>query len=300
MRTSVIPVSPSKAPAAARYLSCLRPQEILVLQGSPLLGAALAMSHPGAEQIAPLAILTIANVCLVAHIFLINDWSNLTSDLADPNRSSRVFTARGVARNEIAVLSISLLVLSLILFSLINPLTLDLSLAIAVLSALYSLAPFNWKGKPLLNSVAHLTGGALHFLLGYSVWSALDRRGLATAMFFAAVFAAGHLTQEIRDYNGDVLNRIKTNAVIFGPQRTFVASLALFTIAHALLFVLALQGVLPRALAGLVVLYPIHLRWSLDTLGDGLTYASVLRLQARYRALFAIVGLAMLAAFWLA
>jgi 4-hydroxybenzoate polyprenyltransferase len=300
MRTSVIPVSPSKAPAAARYLSCLRPQEILVLQGSPLLGAALAMSHPGAEQIAPLAILTIANVCLVAHIFLINDWSNLTSDLADPNRSPRVFTARGVARNEIAVLSIGLLVLSLILFSLLNPLTLDLSLAIAVLSALYSLAPFNWKGKPLLNSVAHLTGGALHFLLGYSVWSALDRRGLATATFFAAVFAAGHLTQEIRDYNGDVINRIKTNAVIFGPRPTFVASLALFTLAHALLFVLALQGILPRALAGLVILNPIHLRWSLDTLGDGLTYASVLRLQARYRALFAIIGLAMLAAFWLA
>ena len=85
MRTSVIPVSPSKAPAAARYLSCLRTQEILVLQGSPLLGAALATSHPAAEQVAPFAILTIANVCLVAHIFLINDWSNLISDLADPN-----------------------------------------------------------------------------------------------------------------------------------------------------------------------------------------------------------------------
>ena len=109
-------------------------------------------------------------------------------------------------RKEIAALAAGLLVLSLLLFSLLGPLTLGLSLAIAILSALYSLAPFNWKGRPLLNSAAHLAGGALHFLLGYSVWSTIDRRGLAIATFFALTFAAGHLTQEIRDHQGDVLN----------------------------------------------------------------------------------------------
>ena len=88
--------------------------------------------------------------------------------------------------------------------------------------------------------------------------------------------------------------------MIFGPRRTFAASLALFTLAHALLFLLALRGILPHPLAALVVLYPVHLRWSLKTFGDGLTYASICRLQSRYRALYAIIGLAMVAAFWLA
>ncbi|HVG10627.1 MAG TPA: UbiA family prenyltransferase [Thermoanaerobaculia bacterium] len=284
----------------SNYLSCLRLQEILVLQGSPLLGAAFAIRHPPAASVAasvgPLAILAAANVLLVAHIFMLNDWSGLTTDLADPNKAAGVFTARGVGRKEIGGLTALLLALSLLLFSLLGPGTLCLALAIAALSALYSLPRFNWKGRPLFNSAAHLAGGVLHFLLGYSLGNAVDRRGLATATFFALIFAAGHLTQEIRDHQGDILNSIRTNAVAFGQRRTFAASLVLFTLAHALLLLLALQGTLPRPLAALVVLYPIHLCWSLKALAEGLTYASIRRLQARYRALYAIVGLAMVIA----
>lgn len=294
MSTSVIPISAAKA-SAVRYLSCLRPLEILVLQGSPLLGAAFAIRHPAAADVGPLAILIAANVFLVAHIFMLNDWSGLTTDLADPNKAAGVFTVRGVGRKEIGGLAAGLLALSLLFFSRLGPSTLCLSLAIAALSALYSLPRFNWKGRPLLNSAAHLAGGALHFLLGYSLGNAIDRRGLAMAAFFALTFAAGHLTQEIRDHQGDVLNAIRTNAVAFGQRRTFAASLALFTLAYVLLLLLALQGILPRPLAALVALYPLHLRWSLKTLAEGLTYASIGRLQARYRALYAIIGLAMLA-----
>jgi 4-hydroxybenzoate polyprenyltransferase len=302
MRTSVIPIpapiSAAKA-AAVRYLSCLRLEEILVLQGSPLLGAAFAIGRPAAENLGALAILAVANVCLVAHIFMLNDWSGLTTDLTDPNKAAGVFTARGVGRREIGGLAAGLLALSLLLFSRLGPSTLCLALAIATLSALYSLPRFNWKGRPLLSSAAHLAGGFLHFLLGYSVGQAIDRRGLAMAAFFALTFAAGHLTQELRDHQGDVRNAIRTNAVIFGRRRTFAASLALFTLAYALLLLLALQGILPRPLAALVALYPLHLRWSLETLAAGLTYASLRRLQARYRALYTIVGLAMVAALWL-
>src|ERR1700681_1173412 len=150
-----------------RYLSCLRLQEILVLQGSPLLGAAFAIRHPAAGNVGPLAMLTVANICLMAHIFMLNDWSGLTTDLADPNKAASVFTARGVGRKEIGGLAAGLLALSLLLFSRLGPSTLCLALAIATLSALYSLPYFNWKSRPLLSSAAHLAGGALHFLLGY-------------------------------------------------------------------------------------------------------------------------------------
>jgi 4-hydroxybenzoate polyprenyltransferase len=282
-----------------RYLSCLRLPEILVLQGSPLLGAAFAIHHPTAVNVARLAMLLVANVFLMAHIFLLNDWSGLTTDLTDPNKAAGVFTARGVGRNQIGGLAACLLALSLLLFSLLGPITLSLSLAIAILSALYSLPRFNWKGRPLLSSAAHLAGGAFHFLLGYSLGNAIDRRGLATAIFFALTFAAGHLTQEVRDHQGDVHNTVRTNAVAFGPRRIFTASVALFTLAYALLLLLALQGILPRPLAALAALYLLHLHWSLKALAEGLTYASIRRLQARYRALYAIIGLAMMAALWL-
>jgi 4-hydroxybenzoate polyprenyltransferase len=302
----IAPAAPASTSAGGRlgerlrrYLACLRLPEILVLQGSPLLGAAFAIRHPAMENVGPLAMLIVANVCLMAHIFMLNDWSGLTSDLVDSNKAASVFTARGVGRKEIGGLAAGLLALSLLLFSHLGPSAFWLSLAIATLSALYSLPLFDWKGRPLLSSAAHLAGGALHFLLGYSLGNAIDRRGLATATFFALTFAAGHLTQEVRDHQGDVLNAIRTNAVIFGQRRTFAASLALFTLAYALLLLLALQGILPHPLAALIALYPVHLRWSLKTLAEGLTYASIRRLQARYRALYTIIGLAMVAALWL-
>jgi 4-hydroxybenzoate polyprenyltransferase len=290
-----IPVSTARA-SALRYLSCLRPQDIVVLQGSPLLGAAFAIRHPGVRDLAPLATLMVANVLLVSHIFMLNDWSGLTTDLADPNKAAHVFTARGVGRGRMGVLTAALLAVSLLVFSRLGPITLGLSLAIAALSAFYSLPQFNWKGRPFLNSVAHLAGGILHFLLGYSLGSAIDSRGLAIATFFALIFAAGHLTQETRDHEGDAVNGIRTNAVVFGPRRTFAASVVLFTVAHVLLLLLALQGVLPRPLGALVALYPLQLYWSIETLREGLTYATVSRLQSRYRALYGFIGLAMVAA----
>jgi 4-hydroxybenzoate polyprenyltransferase len=283
----------------ARYLSCLRVQEILVLQGSPLLGAAFALRHSAADHLGSIAILVLGNLCLVAHIFVLNDWSNLSADLGDPNKAADVFTARGVGRTEMGVLAAGLLAVSLVLFSRLGAVTLSIALGIAALSALYSLPPFSWKGRPLLNSVAHVAGGVLHFLLGYSLGHLVDRAGFVIAIFFAVTFTAGHLTQELRDYDGDVGAGIRTNAVIFGRRRTFAASLALFTLSQALLFVLALDGTMPRVLAALVVLYPVHLRWSLRALAEGLTYASVCRLQARYRALYAVIGLAVIAALWL-
>jgi 4-hydroxybenzoate polyprenyltransferase len=282
--------------SALRYLSCLRPQDILALQGSPLLGAAFAIGRPSVHDLAPLAILIVANALLVTHIFLLNDWSGLTADVADPNKTARVFTAKGVGRREMAVLTAGLLGVSLLLFTRLDLLALTLSIAIAALSALYSLPRFNWKGRPLLNSIAHLAGGLLHFLLGYSLARTIDARGLAIGTFFALIFAAGHLTQEIRDHHGDALNAIRTNAVVFGPRRVFVASLLLFSLAQALLLVLVLRGILPRPLLALLALFPLQLYWSLQTHRDGLTYASISRLQTRYRALYALIGLAMVAA----
>jgi hypothetical protein len=73
-----------------------------------------------------------------------------------------------------------------------------------------------------------------------------------------------------------------------------------FTMAQVLLLLLALQLLLPLPLAALVALYPVQLWWSLETLREGLTYASVSRLQTRYRVLYAVVGLAMVAALWAA
>ncbi len=84
--------------------------------------------------------------------------------------------------------------------------------------------------------------------------------------------------------------------MIFGQRRTFAASLALFTLAHAVLLLLALQGILPPSPGSPRRPLSPSLALVAQGLAEGLTYASIRRLQARYRALYAIIGLAMVAA----
>ncbi len=279
------------------YLASLRPVEILVLQGPPLLGALIAVSAPQRSHLGLFLVLLAANVSLVAHIFALNDWSNLSADRTDPRKRAGIFTERGVRPDEMKLMAAGLLALSVGLFAWLGPAPLATAVAIALTSALYSLPQFNWKSRPLLNSGTHLVGGLLHFLLGYSVIRAYDLRGILIGAFFAVTFAAGHLAQEIRDHEGDARSGATTNAVVFGPRRTFGASVALFSLSHGLLFCLALTDVLPRVLTGLVLLYPLHLRWSLQTLTAGLTRDGICALQTRYRLLYAFSGTAIVASF---
>ncbi len=227
---------------------------------------------------------------MVAHVFLLNDWSGINYDLQDSSRSDGVFLNRGISRTEIGCLSLALLVLSLVLFSQLGSVTLIIGLIITIASALYSAPASHIKGVPLLNSVLHLVSGLLHFLLGYSVFRVLDGRGLEIGCFFAAIFSAGHLTHEVRDFEADLRNGIKTNAVKFGKARSFIAGFVLFTFADALLIVLATRGTVPHGLVLVAGLYPLHFYWSLRAMREGLTFESVRRLQVRYRVLYAGIG----------
>jgi 4-hydroxybenzoate polyprenyltransferase len=273
-----------------RHLACLRYRDVLLLQGTPLLGAACAMAEPSPGRLARLAVLILASVLLVAHIFLLNDWAGLSADLRDPNKAAAVFATRGISPRQILRLGLALLAASLALCALLGPLQLVLAAAIALLSFLYSGPGCHGKGMPLVSSALHLGGGVLHFLLGYTLFARIDARGAQIALFFALVFTAGHLTQEARDHDGDRISGIRTNAVTYGRTRTFLAGLAGFTLANVQLAVLAARGLLPAATAALLVLYPLHLAWSLTTLADGLSFHSIGRLQTRYRALYAIIG----------
>ena len=212
------------------------------------------------------------------------------------NRATRTFSAKGVSRTEVGLLAVVLLSLSLLLFGILGAVPFVLALAIAGLSALYSAPAFHIKGLPLFNSALHLVGGALQFLLGYATFTAIDERGIAISCFFGLVFAAGHLMHEVRGLDGDQFNRIQTNAVAFGKARSFVAGVALFTVAYALLVSLAAFDVVPRVLVLAGALYPLHLGASLRAWHAGLDFRSLCRLQRFYRLLYAVIGIAMVAA----
>jgi len=282
------------------YLSCIRYQDVLVLQGSPLLGAAFSIPAFSVETAVRGGVFALASMLLVAHIFSLNDWAGIALDANDPNKSADVFVTRGIASRDVAVLSLVLLGASLLLFALLRRQTLLVGLAVAALGAVYSHPALNAKGIPIVSSLPHLVGGTLHFLLGYSLFADIDGRGVLIALFFAMTFTAGHLNQEVRDYEGDRLNGIRTNAVAFGRARAFAAGFVLFTLAYADLFALAMARIVPAPLAVLpAVLYPVHVAWSLAAVRAGLTFANVSRFQSRYRLLYAVIGAGMVAALFI-
>jgi 4-hydroxybenzoate polyprenyltransferase len=278
------------------FLSSIRYHDVLVLQGTPLLGACFAVEGFGGLKLIPLVLLAAGSFLLVAHVFAINDWANIASDARDPNKARAVFLTKGVSRRDFGVFSLLLLLGGLTILAALPVATLLIALGIAVLSAAYSHPAVEAKAIPLLSSVPHVAGGVLHFLLGYSVFHGVDGRGLLIALFFALTFTAGHLNQEVRDHAGDRANGLRTNAVAFGPARTFLAGLGLFTVAYADLAALAGLGLIRPGLGWLpAALYPLHLGWSIQTLQRGLTFENVSRFQARYRLLYGLIGAAMLA-----
>lgn len=287
----------SRRPRVSALLSCIRYDEVLVLQGSPLLGVAFSISSITAEKLAISTLFIAASCLLVAHVFTFNDWSGAAYDLNDPTRSKALFQSKGISRRFLFLLSIFLLVASLLLFAFLQPRTFEPALAIAALGILYSNPQFSVKTTPIVSSFAHFSGGFLHFLLGYALFTEIDERGVLIAMFFALTFTAGHLNHEVRHFETDRQNGLRTNAVVFGKRSAFFAGLAIFTLAYGYLFLLAWFDLVPRPLAIVpILLCPLHLFWSMSTLRDGLSSESLGRFQNRYRLLYMLIGLSMLVA----
>ncbi len=290
-------ISPTARAASERsrltaLIASIRYRDVLILQGTPFMGAAFALRALTSQAIGDLVLFVTASFLLVAHIFSFNDWAGTSTDRNDPHRAEKVFSTRGVTPRDVLLLSAVLLALSLMLFAQLSRQTLLLAIAIAALGVFYSHPRLNGKGTPIISSCPHLIGGVLHFLLGYSLFRPIDQSSILIGLFFALTFTAGHLNQEVRDYDGDRLNGVHTNAVAFGKTPAFLAGFTVFTLAYADLFLLAGLGVVPAALAIMpLVLYPIHVVWSVRTLRAGLNFANVSRFQGRYRMLYGVIGL---------
>ena len=278
-----------------RLLSYVRLDEVLVLQGSPWLGAAFAAGRFSWVQAPRLALFAAASLLLVGHIFVLNDWSERSRHARRSNGAAGVGGSSAQPR-EMARLWAWLLASSALLFGCLGLRPLSIALSIAVLSALYSLPACHAKGLPVVSSLLHFSGGLLHFLLGYSVFRPIDRRGLEIAIFFALTFAAGHLTQEVGDHSADLAHGIRTNAVHFGRRRAFLAALVVFGLADAWLAGLAIRGVVPWVLVLGAGLAPLHLLLASQALRADLSRSSILLLRGRYRVLYALLGVLMVLA----
>lgn len=278
--------------SAWRVLGCIRLKEVLVLQGTPVMGMVLSMRSPTFDRLAVGALFCLANFLLVAHVWMLNDWADIQSDALDRNKAWEVFLRKGIDPLSMLWFSMALLVTGLSLFACISRQTLMIASGIAVLGFIYSYPGLRAKGIVLASSATHFIGGLLHFLLGYLLFAPIDTNGILIASFFALVFTAGHGIQEVQDHVADRLAGIQTNAVVFGKRAVFGVALAGFVFAYGFLFYLAWVHIVPlRLLPAVVVLCPLQLHWAVQTWRAGLSFESVRRFRRGYNALFAVIGL---------
>jgi len=277
-----------------QHFTSTRAPEVLALQASPFFGIFFGDYSIEWWSLFRLGLLLFGSLALTAHIFIFNDWVGHSSDTRDPQRATLVFSQQGISRNQVAQVVIALFILAAAMFFIVGRLAVLLGTAIAILGLLYSSSSSFGKNAPIVGSINHLLGGMLHFLLGYTFLHTLDARGFMISIFFGLVFAGGHLNQEVRDYEGDLLNNIRTTAVAFGRQRTFLASLCTFTAAYAIVTSLAALNLMPRLLLWSPIIWLLHIALSVQVLQRGLSFEVAIWMQKRYRLLFALLGFAML------
>ena len=197
--------------------------------GAPLLGAVFAMGHFTYQSAAMLLLLMAGNAFLVAHIFMLNDWSGVHQDLRDPTRAAGFLSIAvfGAMRSGLVADSAGA-----------EPhdpqpaergnagyCAVDRSGRRALLhpACLPEGHPACEHTAPCCQRVAAFFAGLFSIQKPRHEWPA-DR------IVLCHYFSAGHLTQEVRDCEADLSNGIQTNAVKFGKKRSFIASFVLFTL----------------------------------------------------------------------
>jgi len=272
-----------------------RSLEVAVLQGSPFLGAVLAARGISLERLPGIALLLLGSTLIVAHVFCFNDWADAALDAGTPRKTGNSFLLRGIAPGRMLLFSLLLGAAGLAaLVALPLPVPL-LGGAVLLAGLLYSLPRIGLKRVPVLSSLIHVAGQGLHFLMGFALFAPLDGRALRLSLFFALVFAAGHLNQEVRDHDGDRAGGVRTNAVFFGRRAAFLASGALFAAAFAWLGWLAWRGDLPAPAIWLVLPFTAYAVAFGRALAAGITPEAATRLQRVYRGVFAVIGIALIA-----
>jgi 4-hydroxybenzoate polyprenyltransferase len=276
--------------SSSRILAPLRHirfDEVFVLQGTPLMGVLFSIGAISPLKFQALLLFLVGSVLLVAHIFSLNDWADLARGFKAPDPE--------VPTRHLLLFSLALLIASLLVFALLGSRVVILGIIIAALGFFYSHPNLNAKGTPVASSFPHLVGGFFHFLLGYSVFTPIDPRGILIGLFFGLTFTAGHLNHEVRDFELDQKNNARTNAVAFGKRATFIAGLIVFSCAYLCLFLLGRFGFIPRPLSFLAILfYPLHLYWSVRAIRSQLQPELVDRFQTQYRSLYALIGISTL------
>jgi len=198
------------------------------MSGFFMIAAVFAINEPHASLMNDVALIFFSVFFLVLSVYAFNALSGRLSD----SKNFRLFALKKVSGSIYLLGFIVFLALSVWLAFLIKPVLLLYVAAIKLLWVIYSMPKIGLKNRILQGTILHFFSQILHFNMVYSVFSDPNQQSVLISVFFALIFAAGHLNHEVIDYEADKSVKLKTTAAAFGIRRTSIMSLSVFLFAQ--------------------------------------------------------------------
>ena len=222
-----------------------------------LLGGLMAYRFGGAELDYRLIVVLLANSCIMAYAFMINDIEDSDDDKHDPVRAAR----NPISSNELSKSSgwIAAIVIGLIgtlLFATIGTNTLIVGIIMWILAHLYSWKPVRLKARPIFDILSHvLMLSALLFITAHFAYTqemALEAWLLLIAVTLISGY--GQFYNQVRDYEADRAAGLHNTASFIGKPATTLVSYLSVGIAILCIAIVILRGAFPIELLGVIAI----------------------------------------------
>lgn len=284
---------------ANKLLSALRHvryRDAVIFQSPTVIGLVMFLPEISWAILARAFMVSLGSFLMMAYIFAINDWADIGLDYETPEKRKHTFVDRGITPRAMLVLSAFLAAVSVLILAMVSWRHVAEALLIMTFGLAYSIPVRGIKGKgiPVFSSLLHFATTLLAFLMGSMAFSSVDARALWVGSYLGILISSGHLVQEVQDFAGDRLSKVRTNAVQFGQKSVFFFACTLFGFSFLFLFGLAQAGLVPNEMKYTVLLYPMYVAWALQAYRAGLQRDGVRRLRNQYRMLFGVVVLTLL------
>lgn len=276
------------------FLRVIRAKDSFVILGGPLLGVLFALNSINYGVFLKVVLFMIAVLFGVGHIFTLNDWLGYTFDKYNPKKINSPLVSGQVSLTQVRKLSLILGFMGLSLLFIISFKVFIIAVLIILNVVCLEHPRILLKGVPLVDTVVNAFGGAFVFLLGYSLFSSFDMRGILIALYFAFLVSGGYLNHAIVDYETDMRFNINTFAVRFGKEKALIASFATFTLSNIYFCLLGFLRIIPRHFCMIVIiiyLFYLYLFFSLHK--KGLRFNNLHNFINKYRKLYAFTGMYM-------
>ena len=272
----------------------MRIKESILMMGSPFLGVHFTIPSLDWQYAGDVIVLLAVVFFLAAHLGSLNDLFDFAKDKENVARKDRPLIAGQISERGLKCITATLAAMGFFLCLFLPLRTFCFALFSVLNLWIYQYPKIALKNIPVLSSFNQFLAGILHFLYGYSLFSTIDLSGILFSFFFGLIFMAGHMNQELIDYDADVRSANLTNAVKFGQKRMFLWSFVFFSLSSLYCFILGLLHVI-RIELGMAALisFPVLISLFVLTLKKGRRYQDLNRYRRHYRVLYVLLGITM-------